>query len=77
VAAFLSVFSSLLVGLVLTFAPWTSLWDANYLLQPHPVLRTLLLNAFTRGAITGLGLVNVMLALLEAHDHVREGRHRA
>ena len=76
-AAFLSVFSSLLVGLVLTFAPWTSLWDANYLLQPHPVLRSLLLNSFTRGAITGLGLVNVMLALIEAHDHMREGRHGA
>jgi hypothetical protein len=76
-AAFLSVFSSFLVGLVLVVAPWTPLWDTNYLLQPHPLLRSLLLNTFTRGAITGLGLVNLMLALLEAHDHVREGRDGA
>ena len=73
-AAFLSVFSSLLVGAVLVFVPWTTLWDANYLLQPHPWLSTLLLNTFTRGAVTGLGLVNVLLAVLEAHDHVRDAR---
>ena len=72
-AAFLSVFSSLLVGLVLVVIPWTSVWDANYLLQPHPAVRSLVLNAFTRGAISGLGIVNVLLALLEARDHLREG----
>jgi hypothetical protein len=76
-ASFLSVFSSFLVGIVLVVAPWTQLWDTNYLLQPHPLLRGLLLNTFTRGAITGLGLVNLMLALLEAHEHVREGRRGA
>jgi hypothetical protein len=73
-AAFLSVLSSLLVGLVLVVAPWTQWWEANYLLQPNPLLRSLLLNAFTRGAITGLGLVNLLLAVMEAHEHTREGR---
>ena len=62
----LSVISSLLVGLILVLAPWTSLWDTNYLLQPHPAIRVVLLSAFTRGAVTGLGLVNVLLALLDA-----------
>jgi hypothetical protein len=76
-AAFLSVLSSLLVGLVLVVAPWTTWWEANYLLQPHPLLRNVLLNSFTRGAITGLGLVNLMLAVLEAHEHTREGRRGA
>jgi hypothetical protein len=61
------------VGIVLVVAPWTSLWDANYLLGPHPVLRVWLLSAFTRGAVTGLGLVNVLLAVHEASQH----RHRA
>ena len=69
----LSVISSLLVGLILVFAPWTALplvgnlWESNFFLQPHPVMRAVLLNAFTRGAVTGLGLVNVLLALLDAH----------
>ena len=66
-AALLSILSSLLVGSVLVFAPWTSLWDSNWLLQLWPGLRGLLLNAFTRGAVTGLGLVNVLVALGDLH----------
>jgi hypothetical protein len=66
-AALLSILSSLLVGIVLVFAPWTSLWDSNWVLQLWPGLRGPLLNAFTRGAVTGLGLVNVLLALADAH----------
>jgi hypothetical protein len=70
VAVFLSVLSTLLVGLILVIAPWTSLWDANYLLSPYPVLRGLLLSAFTRGTVSGLGLVNIVLALHEARQHI-------
>lgn len=69
-AVFLSVLSTFLVGLILIIAPWTSLWDANYLLSPYPVLRSLLLSAFTRGSVSGLGLVNIVLALHEARHHL-------
>lgn len=69
-AAFLSIVSSLLVGLILAIAPWTPLWDGNYLLSPHPALRFVLLSAFTRGAVSGLGLINIVLALHEAHQHL-------
>ena len=65
----LSVLSSALVGVVLVVAPWTALWDANYLLHPHPLLRSVVLSAFTRGGVTGLGLVNLVLALHEARQH--------
>jgi hypothetical protein len=61
-AALLSILSSFLVGVVLVFAPWTPLWDSNWLLQLAPSARALLLSAFTRGAVTGLGLVNLLLA---------------
>jgi hypothetical protein len=58
---------SLAVGIVLVFAPWwPTFWDANWLLQVWPGLRGPLLSAFTRGAVTGLGLVNVLLALHDA-----------
>ena len=69
-AVFLSVLSTFFVGVILVVAPWTSLWDANYLLNPHPMLRSLLLSAFTRGTVSGLGLVNIVLALLEARQHL-------
>jgi len=71
VAAILSVLSSLLVGIILVVVPWTGLWDANYLLQPYPSVRALLLSGYMRGTVSGLGLVNIVLALDEAHQHLR------
>lgn len=73
----LSVVSTLLVGLILAVAPWTALWDTNYLLSPHPALRSLLLSAFTRGAVSGLGLVNIVLALHEIRQHLLGPGERA
>jgi hypothetical protein len=77
VAVLLSILSSLLVGGILVVAPWTTLWDANYLLTPHPTLRSLILNAFTRGAVSGLGLVNIVLALDEVRHHIGDAGGRA
>jgi hypothetical protein len=71
VAAILSVLSSLLVGVILVVVPWTALWDANYLLQPYPFVRALLLSGYARGTVSGLGLVNIVLALDEAHQRLR------
>ena len=70
-AAILSVLSSLLVGIILVAVPWTALWDANYLLQPYPSVRALLLSGYMRGTVSGLGLVNIVLAFDEAHQHLR------
>jgi hypothetical protein len=61
-AALLSILSSLLVGVVLVVAPWTTLWESNWLLTLWPGARGPALSAFTRGAVTGLGLVNLVLA---------------
>ena len=69
-AVLLSVISSLLVGAVLVVAPWTPLWESNYLLVPHPALRAWVLSAFTRGAVSGLGIVNILLAFAEARQHL-------
>jgi hypothetical protein len=66
----LSILSSLLVGVVLVVVPWTTLWDANYLLQPYPALRAVLLNPYARGAVTGLGVLNLVLAVHDAYHHL-------
>ena len=66
-AAFLSILSSLLVGVALVLAPWSPLWDANWLLSMWPSARGIVLNGFTRGAVSGLGLVNLVLALRDVH----------
>ena len=72
-----SILSSLLVGVVLVLAPWTSLWDVNYLLQPHPNIRVLLLSPVARGAVSGLGFVNILLALHEVQQLVTGKGERA
>jgi hypothetical protein len=77
VASVLSVSSSLLVGIILVVAPWTTLWDSNYLLNPHPALRAFVLSSFTRGSVTGLGLVNIVLAIWEARQHLGQGGEHA
>ena len=67
---------SLVIGILLTLAPWSPLlWDSNWLLlnlRPGP--RALLLSPFVRGAVSGLGLVNVLLALRDAYERVVSDR---
>jgi hypothetical protein len=50
---------------------WPAFWEHNYFAFAWPPLRTLLTNNFVRGAVSGLGLVNLFagfadLALLFA-----------
>jgi len=55
-------------GLVLILLPWSSFWDSNYYLYQYPDLGLLLKNAYLRGAVSGLGFMNVLLSL-EAFRH--------
>lgn len=71
--ALLSILSALLVGVALVLAPWSPLWDANWLLTLWPSARGILLSGFTRGAVTGLGLVNVVLALRDVYARLFGG----
>ena len=38
---------------------WPVLWEHNYFAMAWPPLRTILLNNFVRGAVSGLGVVNL------------------
>lgn len=48
--------------------PWSAFWDRNYFVEASTALGRFLTNNYTRGAITGLGLVNVWAALAELAD---------
>ncbi len=50
------------LGLFLLVLPWTALWEYNYFLQRFPGAATWLLNFFLRGAVSGLGLIDIGLA---------------
>jgi hypothetical protein len=50
------------VGVLLALIPWSNLWESNYFLSRYPSLMPYLLNAYVRGAITGLGLADMVMA---------------
>ena len=65
--AILSVW--LIFGLVLILAPWSDYWDSNYFLFQYPELALVVKNAFLRGAVSGLGFMNVVLSLESFRHH--------
>ncbi len=65
----------LLLGFYLILAPWDTLfgrWGENYLLaylsdrSGYPAIRTTVASNWFRGAITGLGVLNLVIAFWEA-----------
>ena len=59
------------VGVFLVILPWSSLWERNYFLYRYPFLARWLLNHFLRGAISGLGIIDISLGLWHA-THFRQ-----
>jgi hypothetical protein len=53
------------VGLLLIVLPWSTFWERNYFGYAWPVLRPLLTNDFVRGAISGLGVLNLLAGFAE------------
>jgi hypothetical protein len=66
------------VGLLLVVLPWSGFWDRNYFGAALPGLRPIITNNFVRGAVTGLGLVNLLAGLSELILlFASRGRHHA
>ena len=53
------------MGLYLLIVPWTDSWDGNYFSSLAPRLRDYWGNFYVRGAVSGLGLVNLYISLVE------------
>jgi hypothetical protein len=61
-------------GAVLVLAPWSEFWDRNYFAQGLPLIHALMINNFVRGAVSGLGIVNMLAAVAEIHSFFTERR---
>jgi hypothetical protein len=64
-ASFLRVMLSLdifLLGVLLILIPWLGYWDHNFFLDKYPGLVPFLLHPSMRGAVTGLGALDILLA---------------
>jgi len=62
------------IGAVLLLAPWSQFWDRNYFAQGVPFIHALMINNFVRGAVSGLGIVNMGAAIAEIHAFFSERR---
>ena len=67
----LFVLFSLGVGLFLVVFPWSEWWSLNFLQDLVPALRKVWDEPSFRGAITGLGLVNVYIACIRMFQLLR------
>jgi hypothetical protein len=54
------------IGFVLLVLPWTALWDNNYFFSLTPQWNPFWLSSYLRGAISGVGLVNLWIGVHEA-----------
>jgi hypothetical protein len=50
------------LGVLLVLIPWLGAWDHNFFLDKYPGLIPYLLHPSTRGAVTGLGALDILLA---------------
>ena len=51
-----------LLGVLLILVPWLGYWDHNFFLDKYPSLIPFVLHPSVRGAVTGLGGLDVLLA---------------
>ncbi len=59
------------LGIFLFVLPWASFWTQNYFIDHLAVLSVISHNNFLRGAISGLGLADIWLAILEIWQLLR------
>lgn len=53
------------VGLLLVLVPWSPFWERNYFLTEFPALLAIVRNNYLRGAVSGLGVVNLLMGFNE------------
>ena len=52
--------------MILLVVPWTPVWTQNSLLQGLPTFKALVEHGFVRGAVSGLGLLNIWIGISDA-----------
>jgi len=63
------------IGIFLVVFPWTPWWDSNFFSNLLPSIHDYWDNMYLRGAISGLGFVNLYISLAEALRLRRFAKH--
>ncbi len=51
------------MGALLLYLPWSIYWEQNFFLNHSPLLRSILLHPSFRGMVSGIGLLDILLAI--------------
>lgn len=63
------------LGMFLVIFPWSDFWERSFFSDLAPQWRLYWDNAYLRGAVSGLGIVNVYISLVEIF-RLRRFSHR-
>ncbi len=70
VELFLRVMLRMYIGLAVCYAPWShAFWDQNPIFLQFPWLSLVAANGAVRGIVSGLGVLNLWIALKDAIRH--------
>lgn len=70
---FTRVLARVCIGIFVVCIPWTPMvWDRNPFFLYHPALAAIAAGGAVRGLVSGLGLLNLWLALADAAGRTRE-----
>ena len=61
----LYIICSLYLGIALLMLPWQTIWENNYFISIYPQIRPVVTNPFFKGAVLGLGIVNIIIGIQE------------
>jgi hypothetical protein len=61
----LYIICSLYLGIALLMLPWQTIWENNYFISIYPQIRPVVANPFFKGAVLGLGIVNIIMGIQE------------
>jgi hypothetical protein len=64
------------IGVVLLVFPWSEYWDNNFFSNRVPMLRSVWDNSYLRGAVSGVGIVNIYISFSELFRLRRFSRQR-
>ena len=59
------------VGIFLLLVPWSSVWEGNYFVTRLPLFRELCLSPFARGAISGVGILHLLVGAIDSLTFIR------
>jgi hypothetical protein len=65
VSRYLVIAYFLEVGLILILVPWSTFWERNYFAHVVPAVEWMVRSHAVRGAVSGLGVVNVLAGIAD------------